>query len=99
MYRKGDRYFQRGPFLCPPGSEIGYGAHRLLAPHPGDIVKKMLSCGFSIVRVIEPEPPEYWRSMCPDRMDGARIPDFLVLLCQRNAPSGNERESYLPREH
>jgi hypothetical protein len=51
-------------------------------------MNELISCGFQIARVIEPEPPEYWRSMCPDRMDGARIPDFLVLVCRRTEPSG-----------
>ena len=50
-------------------------------------MNELISCGFDICRVIEPEPPECWRSMGPDRMDGARIPDFLLLVCRRTQPS------------
>ena len=50
-------------------------------------MNELISCGFQIARVIEPEPPECWRSMCPDRMDGVRIPDFLLLVCRRTQPS------------
>ena len=87
MHRKVDYYFQRGPFLCPWGAKSGMEPtvywHRTL----GDIMNELISCGFDICRVIEPEPPECWRSMCPDRMDGARIPDFLLLVCRRTQPS------------
>jgi len=83
LHRKVDHYFQRGPFLCPWGAKSGMEPtvywHRTL----GDIMNELISCGFQIARVIEPEPPECWRSMCPDRMDGARIPDFLLLVCRR----------------
>lgn len=83
LHRKVDHYFQRGPFLCPWGAKSGmeptFYWHRTL----GDIMNGLISCGFQITRVIEPEPPERWRSMCPDRMDGARIPDFLVLVCRK----------------
>ena len=88
LHRKVDHYFQRGPFLCPWGAKSGMEPtvywHRTL----GDIMNQLISCGFQIARVIEPEPPECWRSMCPDRMDGARIPDFLVLVCRRTYPNG-----------
>lgn len=53
--------------------------HRTLS----DIMNQLISCGFDIARVIEPEAPECWRSMCPDRLEGGRIPDFLVLLCRK----------------
>jgi hypothetical protein len=55
--------------------------HRTL----GDIINELISCEFSIKRVIEPEPPESWRTEHYDRMDGGRIPDFLVLVCDRIA--------------
>ena len=88
LHRKVDHYFQRGPFLCPWGAKSGMEPtvywHRTLS----DIMNELISCGFQIARVIEPEPPECWRSMCPDRMDGARIPDFLVLVCRRTYPNG-----------
>lgn len=83
LHRKVDHYFQRGPFLCPWGAKSGMEPtvywHRTL----GDIMNELISRGFDIARLIEPEPPERWRSMCPDRMDGARIPDFLVLVCRK----------------
>lgn len=85
LHRKVDHYFQRGPFLCSWGARSGMEPtvywHRTL----GDIMNQLISCGLDIARVIEPEPPECWRSMCPDRMDGARIPDFLVLVCRKKA--------------
>lgn len=88
LHRKVDHYFQRGPFLCPWGAKSGMEPtvywHRTLS----DIMNELISCGFQIARVIEPEPPECWRSMCPDRMDGARMPDFLVLVCRRTEPNG-----------
>ncbi len=38
-------------------------------------MNELISCGFQIARVIEPEPPECWRSMCPDRLRG----NLLIL--------------------
>jgi ubiquinone/menaquinone biosynthesis C-methylase UbiE len=85
LYRKVDYYFNRGPFLCPWGTRSGMEPtvywHRTL----GDIINELISCGFLIKQVIEPEPPEAWRTEHRDRMDGARIPDFLVLVCDKMA--------------
>lgn len=53
--------------------------HRTL----GDIMNTLIDCKFRISRVIEPEPPESWEREHPERMDGARIPDFIMLVCQR----------------
>ncbi len=83
LYRKVDYYFKRGPFLCPWGPGSGMEPtvywHRTL----GDIVNELISCDFRIKKVIEPEPPEAWKDKHPNRMDGARIPDFLILVCDR----------------
>lgn len=83
LYRKVDYYFKRGPFLCQWGPSSGMQPtvywHRTL----GDTMNELISCGFRIERVIEPEPPESWKIEHFDRMDGARIPDFLVLVCKR----------------
>jgi hypothetical protein len=54
--------------------------HRTL----GDIMNSLIGCGFCITRVIEPEPPESWAKNHPERMDGARIPDFFGLVCKRD---------------
>lgn len=85
LYRKVDDYFNRGPFLCPwgPGSSMQSTVywHRTL----GDIVNELIFCEFSIKRLIEPEPPESWKSAHIERMDAARIPDFLVLVCKKNS--------------
>lgn len=85
LYRKVDYYFKRGPFLCPWGPRSGMEPtvywHRTL----GDIMNELLSCGFSIRKVIEPEPPEVWKHEHQERMDGARIPDFLVFVCDKTA--------------
>lgn len=85
LYKKVDHYFKRGPFLCPWGPRCGMEPtvywHRTLS----DIVNELISCGFCITRVIEPEPPEIWKIAHQDRMDGARMPDFLVLVCRRSA--------------
>ena len=85
LYRKVDHYFQRGPFLCPWGPSSGMQPtvywHRTLA----DIVNRLISCGFVIKRIMEPEAPECWKTEHPGRMDSARIPDFLILVCEKMA--------------
>ncbi|MBN1235476.1 MAG: class I SAM-dependent methyltransferase [Methanotrichaceae archaeon] len=85
LYRKVDYYFKRGPFLCPWGPSYGMQPtvywHRTL----GDIINDLISCEFRINKVIEPEPPESWKTEHNDRMDAGRIPDFLVLVCERIA--------------
>ena len=48
-----------------------------------DQVNALISRGFRIVEVIEPEPPESWFRDYPERLDAARIPDFLILVCSR----------------
>jgi hypothetical protein len=55
--------------------------HRTLA----DIVNRLISCQFRISRIIEPEAPVCWKEEHPERMDGARIPDFLILVCEKMA--------------
>lgn len=83
LYRKVDHYFKREPFLCPWGPRSGMKPtvywHRTL----GDIMNELLSCEFRINKVIEPEPPESWKTAHIERMDGGRIPDFLVLVCEK----------------
>jgi ubiquinone/menaquinone biosynthesis C-methylase UbiE len=83
LYRKVDYYFRRGPFLVSWGPrsamEPSVNWHRTL----GDIVNTLIDCRFSISRVIEPEPPEVWKTSHPEFMDGARIPDFIMLVCHR----------------
>lgn len=84
LYRKVDHYFKRGPFLTPwgPRSEMEPSVywHRTLA----DIMNALINCSFRIMRVIEPEPPESWAKQHPERMDGARIPDFFGLVCKKD---------------
>lgn len=83
LYRKVDYYFNRGPFLvswrASSGMEPSVNWHRTL----GDIINSLISCKFRITRVVEPEPPEIWKTEHPEFMDGARIPDFIVLVCQK----------------
>ncbi len=84
LYRKVDRYFDRGPFLVPWGPKSGMeptiAFHRTL----GDTVNFLISCGFRLLQLLEPEPPESWSTLYPERLDGVRIPDFLVLVCKKD---------------
>ena len=84
LFRKVDYYFDRGPFLVAWGPKSGMEPsvnwHRTL----GDIMNSLIACNFRIVQVIEPEPPDSWRINHPERMDAARIPDFIVLVCKRD---------------
>jgi hypothetical protein len=84
LYRKVDQYFKRGPFLTLWGPNSGMEPtvywHRTTL---GDIMNSLIACKFCIVQVIEPEPSESWSTNHPDFMDGARIPDFLILVCRR----------------
>ena len=79
LYRKVDRYFERGPFLVSwspkSGMEPTIAWHRTL----GDTVNSLISCGFLILQLLEPEPPESWTTLYPDRLDGARAPVFLIF--------------------
>ena len=84
LYRKVDYYFKRGPFPIEWRPETGMKPtiswHRTLS----DLVNALISCGFRITRLIEPEPPESWFTLYPNRAEGdSRIPDFLVLVCNR----------------
>jgi hypothetical protein len=79
-----DQYFRRGPFTIPWRAETGMEPtvywHRTL----GDIVNTLISCGFRINRLIEPEPPESWRELYPESFDSdSRKPDFLIIVCIR----------------
>jgi SAM-dependent methyltransferase len=84
LYRKVDRYFERGPFLVPWSPKSGMKPtvawHRTL----GDTVNSLISCGFRLLQLLEPEPPESWFTLYPDRLDAARIPDFLVLVSRKD---------------
>lgn len=84
LYRKVDRYFDRGPFLVPWGPRSGMeptvAFHRTL----GDTVNFLISCGFRLLQLLEPEPPESWSTLYPERLDAARVPDFLVLVCKKD---------------
>jgi len=81
LYRKVDRYFDRGSFAVPWGTRSGMEPtifwHRTL----GDQMNALISRGFRIEEVIEPEPPASWYISYPERLDAARIPDFLILFC------------------
>jgi ubiquinone/menaquinone biosynthesis C-methylase UbiE len=83
LYRRVDNYFARGPWLANWGPRSGMEPtiawHRTL----GDIMNGLTARGFRIEKVIEPEPPDVWRTAHPERMDAARIPDFIVLVCRR----------------
>jgi ubiquinone/menaquinone biosynthesis C-methylase UbiE len=82
LYKKVDHYFKRGPFLMLWDARNGIESvywHRTL----GDIMNSIIENGFSIRRVIEPEPPEIWKTTHPNFMDSARIPDFIVIVCQK----------------
>ncbi|MBN1323759.1 MAG: methyltransferase domain-containing protein [Methanotrichaceae archaeon] len=83
LHRKVDRYFERGPFLVPwslsSGMEPTIAWHRTL----GDTVNSLISCGFRLSQLLEPEPPESWYTFYPERLDAARIPDFLILVCTK----------------
>lgn len=84
LYRKVDYYFKRGPFPVEwrreTGMEPTISWHRTL----GDLTNALISCGFRITQLIEPEPTELWFSLYPKSAEGdSRIPDFLVLVCNR----------------
>ena len=82
LYRKVDYYFNRSPFIGRWSAESGIQGivqwHRTL----GDIVNSLISAGFTIAQLIEPEPPESWRDN-PRINDAFRIPDFIALLCKK----------------
>ena len=82
LYRKVDYYFNREPFLSQWRSDSGMEPavtwHRTL----GDIMNSLISVGFQITRVIEPEPPEFWRDN-ERQNDAFRIPEFLALVCKK----------------
>jgi len=84
LYRKVDYYFKRGPFPVEWRPETGMEPtihwHRTL----GDLVNALISSGFRITKLIEPEPTELWFSLHPKSAEGdSRIPDFLILVCNR----------------
>ena len=82
LYRKVDHYFNREPFLTQWRSDSGMEPsvvwHRTLS----DIMNSLISVGFHITRVIEPEPPESWRDN-ERQNDAFRIPEFLVIVCKK----------------
>ncbi len=82
LYRKVDYYFNREPFLSQWRSDSGMEPavtwHRTL----GDIMNSLISVGFQVTRVIEPEPPESWRDN-ERQNDAFRIPEFLALVCKK----------------
>ncbi len=88
LYRKVDRYFDRGSITMPWGPKSGMEStifwHRTLS----DQMNALISRGFRIDEVIEPEPPRSWYRDHPERLDAARIPDFLVLSCTREDRPG-----------
>lgn len=86
LYRKVDYYFKRGPFPVEWRPELGMSPtitwHRTL----GDIINTLISGGFSIAQLIEPEPTELWFDLFPESAEGdSRIPDFIVLVCSQEA--------------
>ena len=85
LYRKVDYYFNREPFLAKwrssSGMEPSVTWHRTLS----DIMNSLISVGFQVTRVLEPEPPESWRHN-ERQNDAFRIPEFLVLVCKEGSP-------------
>jgi SAM-dependent methyltransferase len=84
LHWKVDHYFRRGPFDTPWRPETGMAPtvywHRTL----GDLVNGLISCGFRIMQLIEPEPPESMRISHPELYESdMRKPDFLVIVCHR----------------
>ena len=94
LHWKVDYYFKRGPFPIDWRPETGMEPtifwHRTL----GDIVNTLISCGFHIIRLIEPEPPESWLNSHPQAYDSdSRKPDFLILVCNREVRPDNNTQS------
>jgi len=83
LYKKVDRYFERGPFITPWGPRSGMEPsvywHRTLA----DVMNSLISAGFRIARVIEPEITESVVAAHPFMADELRVPDFLALVCRK----------------
>jgi SAM-dependent methyltransferase len=84
LYRKVDYYFKRGPFPVEwrpqTDMEPTIHWHRTL----GDLVNALISSGFQITKLIEPEPTELWFRLHPKSAEGdSRIPDFLILVCNQ----------------
>lgn len=84
LYWKIDHYFKRGPSLIgwrpETGMEPTVSWHRTL----GDLVNSLIACGFRLTELIEPEPPESWRTTRPVAYDAdMRKPDFIILVCKR----------------
>jgi ubiquinone/menaquinone biosynthesis C-methylase UbiE len=85
LYWKIDYYFKRGPFPIKWRTETGMEPtifwHRTL----GDSVNSLISKGFRITGLIEPEPPESWINLHPEMYKSdSRKPDFLVIVCNRD---------------
>ena len=84
LHWKVDHYFNRGPFPIKWRPETGLEPtiswHRTL----GDLVNSLISCGFRITQLIEPEPPESWINLHPEMYKSdSRKPDFLVVVCSQ----------------
>ncbi len=84
LHWKVDYYFKRGPFPIAwrpeTGMEPTISWHRTL----GDLVNTLISCGFRITRLIEPEPPESWFHLHPEMYKSdSRKPDFMIIVCSR----------------
>ena len=84
LYWKVDHYFNCGPSLTKWRPETGMDPtiswHRTL----GDLLNPLISCGFRIKRLIEPEPPEFWINLHPEMYKSdSRKPDFLVVVCSQ----------------
>ena len=84
LHWKVDHYFRRGPFTTPWRPETGMEPtiywHRTL----GDIINSLITCGFRITQLIEPEPPESWINLHLEWFESdSRKPDFLIIVCNR----------------
>jgi SAM-dependent methyltransferase len=84
LYWKVDNYFNRGPFPIKWRTETGMEPtiswHRTLS----DLVNSLISYGFRIAQLIEPEPPESWINLHPEMYKSdSRRPDFLVVVCSK----------------
>ena len=93
LYRKVDRYFDRVSVDAPWGTRLGMEPtvfwHRPLS----DQVNALISRGFRIVEVIEPEPPESRFRDYPERLDAARhsgFPDSGLLSRLANPETTSE---------
>jgi SAM-dependent methyltransferase len=81
LHWKTDFYFARDQWLVDWRTETGMEPtiswHRTL----GDIINALIGFGFRIERLVEPEPPEFWKITRPEAYESdRRKPDFIVVV-------------------